>query len=397
MFPVPRYDGDLLSREALLGDWGGGRTSLAEHGGLQFSVDVNQYYQGIWDGGRSRESEYNGSADYRIKLDTEKAGLWPGGFLDIHGETYWGQSVNGFTGSVLPVNTDQVLALPGGPGTYLSHVVYTQFLAENFAVFAGKMDTTTGDSNRFAHGVGDQRFMNLGFSFNPVTLRTAPYSTLGAGFLFIPTEGISLTFSAVDSDGAIDQSGFDTAFNGNTTYAGEIGIDTAFFDMPGRHLFGVTASTKDYLSVAQDPRILAPALDVAPSVEEGSWAFYYNFDQYLFTESQDPTQGWGIFGRFGLSDGDANYVHRFYSAGIGGTGLIPGRDRDRFGVGYYYLQLSDQRLGLLTDDSEQGVEVFYNVAVTPWFEMTADLQVVDGAGKFSDTAVVGGLRARIIF
>jgi len=29
--------------------------------------------------------------------------------------------------------------------------------------------------------------------------------------------------------------------------------------------------------------------------------------------------------------------------------------------------------------------------------LTPDLQVIDGAGKFSDTAVVGGLRARISF
>ncbi|MGI9245003.1 MAG: carbohydrate porin, partial [Verrucomicrobiales bacterium] len=46
---------------------------------------------------------------------------------------------------------------------------------------------------------------------------------------------------------------------------------------------------------------------------------------------------------------------------------------------------------------EQGVEVFYNLAVTPSFELTADLQIIDGAVKTSDTAVVGGLRGRIRF
>ena len=397
LFPIPQYAGDFLTREALTGDWGGARMVLAEENGIQFAVDVSQYYQGIWDGGRTSESDYNGVADYRFKFDTEAAGLFPGGFLEVHGETYWGSSINGFTGAALPVNTHPVLSQPGGPGTYLSHVVYTQFLAENFAVFFGKLDTTTGDANRIAHGVGDRRFMNLGFSFNPVTLRTVPYSTLGAGVLFIPTEGVTLTFSAVDSDGAINQSGFDTVFNGNTTFAGEVGIDTAFFDQPGRQLFGFAGSTKDYLSTAQDPRAFIPALGVAPSVEDSSWAFYYNFDQFLVTNPNDPSQGWGVFGRFGVSDGDANYVHRFYSAGLGGTGLIPGRDRDRFGAGYYYLELTDNRTGLLTDDGEHGVEVFYNIAVTPWFELTADLQVVDGAGRFSDTAVIGGLRGRISF
>jgi porin len=216
MFPVPAYAGDLLTREGLSGDWGGLRTTLAEDYGIQIAVDVTQFYLGIWDGGRGRESDYNGSADYRFKFDTEKGGLFPGGFLEVHGETYWGQSINDFTGTILPANTDPLLSQPGGPGTYLPHVIYTQFLAENFAVFFGKLDTTTGDANRFAHGVGDRRFMNLGFSFNPVTMQLVPYSTLGAGFLFLPTEGVTFSFSAVDADGTIDESGFDTVFNGNT-------------------------------------------------------------------------------------------------------------------------------------------------------------------------------------
>ncbi len=114
-------------------------------------------------------------------------------------------------------------------------------------------------------------------------------------------------------------------------------------------------------------------------------------------DPDDPTQGWGVFGRFGVSDGEANLIHRFYSIGLGGTGLIPGRDRDGFGIGYYYLELSDGFVGLLTDDGEQGFEVFYNMAVTPWFELSADLQVVDGAIRASDTALAGGLRARIAF
>ena len=42
--------------------------------------------------------------------------------------------------------------------------------------------------------------------------------------------------------------------------------------------------------------------------------------------------------------------------------------------------------------------MFYTVAVTPFFELTADVQVVDGALLTADdTAVVAGIRARIVF
>ncbi len=396
LFPIPSYSGDIATRAALTGDWGGTRTTLAERG-IQFSADVNQYYQGILDGGIDTGWDYSGSSDYRLKVDTQKAGFWQGGFLELHGESYWGQSINNFTGAALAVNADNVMSLPAGNGTYLPHVVFTQFLSERFAVFGGKLDTTVGDANRFAHGVGDQRFMNLGLSFNAVSLKTAPYSTLGAGFLLVPAEDVTFSFTALDTDGTISDAGFDTVFNGNTTYSGELILDTDFLSKPGRHTFGLSASTKDYLSTDQDPRVLVSALDAPVTVEDGSWAFAYNFDQYLVTDANDPSQGWGLFGRFGVSDGEANILHRFYSLGLGGTGIIPGRDRDRFGAGYYYLQLADDRPGLFTDGDEHGLEVFYNLSITPAFELSADLQVIDGAGRFSDNAVIGGLRARITF
>ena len=104
LFPIPDYENDIFTREALTGDWNGIRTSLAQNNGLQFGVDVNQIYQGVLDGGNSTESDYYGSAYYTLKFDTGKAGLWPGGFLEVRGESYWGNSVNAQTGALLAVN-----------------------------------------------------------------------------------------------------------------------------------------------------------------------------------------------------------------------------------------------------------------------------------------------------
>ena len=70
LFPIGQYSGDLFTREVVTGDWGGIRTSLAEDYGLQFLVDVNQFYQGVWDGGRSSNAEYSGSSDYVINFDS---------------------------------------------------------------------------------------------------------------------------------------------------------------------------------------------------------------------------------------------------------------------------------------------------------------------------------------
>jgi len=50
---------------------------------------------------------------------------------------------------------------------------------------------------------------------------------------------------------------------------------------------------------------------------------YYNFDQYLYTESEDSDQGIGVFGRFGWARQDVNPAAHFYSFGVSGKGIIP--------------------------------------------------------------------------
>ena len=45
----------------------------------------------------------------------------------------------------------------------------------------------------------------------------------------------------------------------------------------------------------------------------------------------------------------------------------------------------------------QGGEIYYNAQITPWFHLTADLQVVEPALGANDTAVVAGMRAKLEF
>ena len=87
------------------------------------------------------------------------------------------------------------------------------------------------------------------------------------------------------------------------------------------------------------------------------------------------------------------------SGGIGGRGIIPFRDNDTFGIGYYYNSV--QQLGSLgilgLEDSAQGFECFYNIALTPACRVTLDLQVVNAPLASLDTATVLGLRASLEF
>ena len=85
---------------------------------------------------------------------------------------------------------------------------------------------------------------------------------------------------------------------------------------------------------------------------------------------------------------------------MGGKGIFDARDNDTFGIGYYYLDLSDDLPRILDLSSEQGVELFYNIEISKSIHITPDLQwIIDpGAGfKGGDNAVVFGVRMQMSF
>ena len=407
---LPDYTGDIRSRSYLTGDWGGARTELAENG-IIFSLDLTQVFQGTVTGGRDQNSafRYSGSVDYTLKLDTARMGLWPAGLLYLKGETMFGNSLNRKVGSLMVPNADALFPVPDDPGqTTLTDVVYTQFLSETFGFAIGKIDFRGGDQNLFANSETEQ-FLNLAFLANPTLLRYAPYSALTAGVFYRPTEWLTVVFVALDSFGRPDTAGFDTAFHSpeGTTFINEWTFTINPLGLPGHQRFGFAYSNRDFKLLDQDLRLGGPIRNLRslrqvlrdPKVRPDDWALYYNFDQYVYTEEEDPSQGIGLFGRFGWSSGEANPVSEFYSFGMGGKGIIPERDNDTFGVGYYYLNMSDDMPAFLGMNAEQGVEMYYNIEVTPWLHITPDLQVIIDPAGMDDvsTAVVAGVRMQMSF
>jgi len=315
------------------------------------------------------------------------------------------------------VNTNQLFPTPGRRELNIPAVTFTQFLCPYFGLTLGKLDTTSGDANAFAHGKGDKQFLNLAFNINPALLLTVPSSTLGGGVIILPNKdphSAIITLMAIDSDGKANRTGFDTVFAGNNSFAIEGRLRTDFFGMTGHQLLGATYSGKDFSSIDQSLRFIVENGTIEK--EDNSWAVYYNFDQYLYEPKKE--QGIGIFGRFGASDGDANPVHYFYSLGVGGKGVIPGRTRDEFGIGYYYIDVSNPKFtGPLAERNfmrdEYGIEAYYNIALTPWMKLTPDIQVIRPAQeemlhidrehllvsktKDVDTATVIGLRLQVVF
>jgi len=406
---------DPVEFTGVTGDWSGYRRDLVENG-ITFNMDLIQTYQGVTKGGTKRHFKYGGSLDYFLNLDFQKMGLWEGAFVDIFAETQFGESVIGDTGTINSVNYDAMLPYPDDHTTTLTQVVFTQYLSETFGLYFGKVCTIDGDSNPLSGGRGKENFMNMSLVFNPVSIRTVPYSTLGGGLIFLlPNDdgrdpGV-ITVSALGPDGQPSRVPWDD-FDDGEVYSAASYFPTYFFDMPGNQAFGVNYSTKDYNLLRQDPRLILDwilGIPVTLETDDGSWAFYYNFHQFLYTEPQDESQGLGVFGRYGIADDKTNIVDSFYSVGVGGKGLFDERDNDTFGIGYFYTKTSSEftdsvgsipiigpALASYIDDGE-GFEIFYNIEVNPWCNITPDFQIIEPANTSVDTAYVVGVRAKVVF
>ena len=390
----PRYE----MAPHLLGSEGGFRDRLAD-AGVTILADNTGFSIGNANGGFDQAFDYAGHGDYCAIADGGKLGIHDGLYLKLRAEHRYGETIVGNVGCFISPTLIADLPVYGSEEVYLTNVLLTQELTDACSVFAGKMDTLDGDMNAFAHGRGKTQFSNMGFVFNPIVSATVPYSTLGAGFVIHPDNGPMVMVTVLNSTDTTATSGFDTLFNDGMLLSAAVRVPTQFFDRPGHQLLGGTWNSRTYTSIAE---AYIPYPDVAIPTTRGSWCLYWNFDQVLFADPADSARGWGPFGRAGLADPSTSPIDAFLSFGLGGN--VPGRMRrdDTFGVGWYWASASPQIGTLITSQfgpigDGQGIECFYNYALTPAIRITPDVQYVVPSLRLAEPALIAGVRALVSF
>jgi porin len=398
---TPSFCQSLMTRPQLGGDWFGSRTHLAESG-FNFSVSTTQYFQGVVSGGLTNTSRYGGRNDMLMNVDGEKAGLWKGLFITMHGESRYGESVIEDTGSMLPANLALALPQPKGTVTALTGVKFSQFLSEDMLVFAGKINTFDDFHQPLTGAGGTNGFMNTALMINPVVVRTVPYSTFGVGFAMLQNHEPVLSMAVFDTNDHPTTAGFDTFLDDGVSLVSSLNLPTDWMGLPGHQGLLGTYSTGTYTNLSPSVYFQpGEGIIVDSPPKEGSWSLGYSFDQSFYVAPEDPKKRWGVFGMLGIADDNPSPVRWFGSAGLAGTSPISGRSEDTFGAGYYYTGVSgaitDLAPVLLPLGDEHGVEVYYNVAVTPWFHVTPDLQFVDPFRDAVEESVLLGVRGKIEF
>lgn len=402
--PAP-FGGPWNTRPKLTGDWCGLREQLRDCG-ITIDISSTTYYQGTASGGLQDTFRFGGRNDYLLNVDGEKAGLWKGFGINLHGETVYGDSVNLSTGAVVPVNIGRSLPVVEGNVTALTGVKLTQALSENLLLFVGKINTVDNVQQPFMPGRGlDAGFMNGAFLYSPVLGRTVPYSTFGAGAAFLAQGYPVATLTVYDTNDRSTASAFNHLFDNGAVIYPTVSLPTKFFGMPGHQTVWGAYSSGRYGVLS--PEVLTnfpppPLQGLPPSTFiRGSWWLDYRFDQALWVDPTDPTRSWGVFGDFGLSDGKPNPIRWTAVLGVGGSSPLRSRKLDSFGIAYYYMAVSDSFKNdvrpIVPVRDERGVELFYNVAVTPWCHITPDIQVVTPILERAPTTLVLGFRMKIDF
>src|SRR6266446_102244 len=366
--PASAIDATIFERPNLTGDWLGARDTLSSHG-LTLEISLTQFYQGVVDGGNERDFEYGGKVDYYMNLDGGKAGLWPGFSITTHIETRYGNDVNEIDGmfSLAKINT-----------------------LDDFRL-------------NYTGGNGLDRFMNSAVVANVINGRTIPYSTYGAGFAMFADQGPEFTFLVRDPDHHPTTTDLDKLFAHGALLTGSLRLPIAPFGLPGTQVFGGNWSSRHYTSLDPSDWENVPGQGLPAPEESGSWAIWYNADQTLWINSANTNQWLGVFEMSGLSDGNPNSVRWNVTVGLGAGGLVPSREHDTMGVAYFHIGVSDEVKDLLASQpglaqrDEQGVELYYNAALSPWCHLTAHLQVAQPSTKAFDTAVLAGGRLKIDF
>ena len=384
------------------GNWFGARDSLFDHG-IDLRTDFTQFYQGVTNGGFRQTFPYGLKFDYWGTIEFEKLVGWEGLFANLHVESRFGDSVNPYVGSMIPANFALEFPKPHGSASALTNMSFEQFLGENFVVTFGKFNQADGvNIHPFLGGNGINRFMNEAFVLSPIYAQTLNYSVPGAGFSYLRKLDPIVTFFVVDPTGRADTPGLKNLFSNGVSLFSQLRLPVAPFGLPGHQMVEGTYATGRFSPLSEEELIILNRPPGTPGIlRTGSWVVTYGFDQFLFVDDADPTKGWGIFGNISLADQNTNPIRWFLNLGVAGESPLPGRSVDSWGVGYYYLGTSSalrQALGQFAPSgNEQGFEMFYNAAITPWFILTADIQAIDPALADSRSALLFGLRARLSF
>ncbi len=398
------YGGDLATRSTLTGDWGGRRDELAAHGYI-FNLGITQIVQGNAGGGVKVPNIYRfeTSQDVEVYIDTEKAGWWQGGRFRFLIQAREGLSVNATQGSIYAVNMDALFPVPfplNQDVWAFSVYSYTHTFSPQYALTVGKIQNRP--ANEFASSEKTQFFSNK-INLLPPFGSIIPTSDFWGYLLgYQATRRLAITFIIANPESTADTFKPYQLFRGPLSFGLVSSLLVTPDGHPGHQRLALAYTSQRHTLVFAVPGVYLVDLPTNPPTpvigERTDWLLAWDMDQYFFNVDHDPHRGLGIFAKVTYSDGRVNAIRDFMNVGIGAKGVSCSRPDDSFGFAYACSALSKNIPTILKPfvQDENGIEFYYNYAVTPWFHLSPDVQWLTHPTRISaGSPIVLGLRAQM--
>jgi porin len=384
---LPPQPSGFLSWSALTGDWGGARSALNETGiGLKVLYRTDQMSN--LNGGSELRSGSINHLDLMLSVDAGAAFGLDGMLLSAHVIANNGGSISKWVGDAQMVSNLEAPKLTK---------LYQLWINQSFA--------------------GDHLSVLLGL----YDLNSEFYVTPGAGLFLNGSHGVGKELSQTGQNGPSIFPNTSLAMRVLGTFNGAY-VQAAVLDgCPGTRENPLSPS----FSWNADEGVLAIA-EAGITSDEGEGNLRYRFavgawwyppsvevpipngGGYLMAEQQcfregSGDQGLSAFVRWGIADLRVNRFRSHVGLGAVYTGLLPGRDDDRFGVALALARRND-RFG--TDDpdvlersAEMSIEMTYRIQLVPSIAIQPDFQYVIGPGCATclDNASVLGVRLEASF
>jgi len=408
----------FLEQDYLLGDWGGYRTMLKDHG-----VDFEFVYFGMLPsnvgGGIKQGSVYEGAFMMLLDLDSDKLAGYHGGHfhaggLNIH---------NGAAFSEHYVGDLNVVSLLDFPDSFrLWELWYEQkFLDDKVSVKFGQLavdrDFIVPEYYNTLSSITllNQTFFYPTLAFNvwdikgfPVGfhgLASTPYGAPGVRLRVDPSEKFYVQIAAYD--GLPDRSRSGTRINLNSDEGALIYAETGYklnggkddHGLPGSYKLGAFYHTDDFFDIYDSVAGLFGLSSGTQPPHHGTYGAYLLAEQTLYREKlkDDPAQqGLVAFLRLEGAPSDRNLTEFGVDGGLVYKGLIPSRDWDTLAVGYSYLKMSSDLARAERDansvvpgfftaiaDYESVLELSYKAQMTAWWTLQPSVQRVFHPGGSS--------------
>lgn len=368
--PSPQEEETRLTK-----NWGGARKKLSELG-----VDLALLYKGNWvgnwSGGLEKKNTHLGNIDFRTSLDAEKLIHWKGATFFMYVLSDYGGDPSRFVGDLQVTNNTETAA---DYSTKLYELWYQQlFHEERISLLLGIHDFNsefyvTESAGLFLNssfGVGKE-LSQTGYNGPSIFPNTSPAARIRVE----PSKDYYLQWGAFEqkSGDFNDPRGTHINFNAKDGWlmASEFArlrgkVDTQ--QLPAKYALGVWTYTLPFDHLVDKTSDGKPVKDISAGA-------------YLMAD-QNITDQIAVFMRYGIAASTVNRVASCWSAGVLVTGPIPGRTKDRLGLGFTqakngpeYLQ-NQKDAGILTTDSEKAIELTYRFELIPGIAVQPDFQYV---------------------